>query len=62
MVNEEKLRKALAKILEKPAYRGLYTFEREHLINDIVQAVKESEPKPKALLESEEEEEEEEEY
>ena len=43
MIDEKKLREKLAKIINKTAYRGLYTFEHDHLINDIVQAVKECE-------------------
>mgnify|MGYP001039080467 CR=1 FL=1 len=42
-INEKKLREKLAKIVEKTAYRGLYTFEHEHILNDVVAAVKECE-------------------
>lgn len=40
MLNEEKLRAKLAKILESPTYRGLHTFARDPLIDDIIKAVK----------------------
>jgi len=43
MIDEKKLREKLAKILNKTAYRGLFTFEHEHLINDVVQAANECE-------------------
>lgn len=65
MIDEEKLREKLAELLKKPAYRGLYTFEHEHLMNDIVKAANECEETeektavPDLLVESESEEEEE---
>ena len=58
MIDEEKLRQKLAEVLKKTAYRGLHTFEHDHLINDIVQAVNECEvrvPEPELLVGSEEE-------
>jgi hypothetical protein len=43
MIDEKKLREKLAKILEKTAYRGLHTFQHEHLINDVIAAAKDCE-------------------
>ena len=47
MINEQKLREELGKILERPAFRGLYTYSREPLIDAVVEAVKKTLPKPK---------------
>ena len=43
MVDEGKLRAKIGKILERPAYRGLWTYSRQPLIDRIVEAVKECE-------------------
>jgi len=43
VIDEQKLKEKLAEILERPAYRGLYTYAREPLVNAVVEAVKASE-------------------
>ena len=52
MINEEKLREELGKILERPAYGSLHTFTRQPLIDKIIKAVKECEiAEPEAAAE-----------
>lgn len=54
MINEQKLREKLGEILERPAYRGLYTYSREPLIGMVIKAVKECEvTEPEAVAEEE---------
>ena len=61
MIDEKTLRAKIDKMLDKPAYGSLHTYERKHIIDDIVQAAKDCETVPTLLTESEEEDEEEEE-
>ena len=47
MINKEKLREKLAKILKRPQYRGLHSFAVEPLIDATIKVVEECEESEK---------------